>query len=135
MTMDAPDDYTLFAAAITAALTASAQTPIDGLEGMTSAVLVATMLGGSGGTSIAVVAQISIDGGTTWLDVARFDFLTTAATKWAALDFTKEKAIASYAALASEGVNNGIRGARMRAVVTSVGTYTNTTASLRLSAA
>ena len=135
MTMASPGDYTLFAAAITTALTASAQTPIEDLEGMTSAVLVATMLGGTGGTSIALVAQISIDGGTTWLDVARFDFLTTAATKWATLDFTKEKAVAAYAALASEGVNNSLRGAMMRAVVTSVGTYTNTTASLRVSVA
>ena len=41
------------------------------------------------------------------------------------------KAIASYVALSSEGVNDGLISDRLRAVISSVGIYTNTTLSIR----
>lgn len=129
--MDDPGDYTLYAQAITGALTAQAQTVIVDLDGMGAVTLVAEFLGGTGGTSVSAVVQTTLDGGTKWLDIARFDFTNTAATKWCNLQALAAKAIASYVALASEGVNDALLGDRLRAVITSVGTYTNTTLNLR----
>lgn len=131
--MDNPGVFTLAALGVTAALSAQAQTAIVDLDGMTAVTLEAELLGGSSGTSIALVAQTSFDGGTTWFDVARFDFLTTAAKKWCVIEGSAARAVASYAALAAEGVTNGLLGDRLRGVITSVGTYTNTTVSLRAS--
>lgn len=132
--MKNPGVYSLFASAITAALTAQAQTSIDDLAGMKSATLVAEMLGGGSGTSIDLVAQTTFDGGETWLDVARFTFANTAGKKYATLNASNAKGVTAYAALGSEGVNDGMLGDALRAVVTSVGAYVNTTASLRVHA-
>lgn len=130
--MDNPATYTLFAQAITAAITpAVAQTPIEDLDGMSSMTLIAEMLGGAGGTSISALVQVSADGGSTWLDVARFDWTNTASKKWCVLQGSAAKAIATYAALAGEGVNDGLISDRLRAVISSIGVFTNTTVSIR----
>ncbi len=125
--------YTLFAGAITTALTSEASDAIVDLDGMNAATLVAKLGYGSGGTSIAAVVQTSLNGGTTWLDVARFDFTTSSATKTANLSGLTAKGVAAYAALGSEGVTDGLLGDRLRAVITSVGTYVNTTLDIRAS--
>lgn len=132
--MDNPGNYTLFAGAITTALSAQVQTPIANLEGIQAALIVAELLGGTGGTSISGLVQTSFDGGTTWLDVARFDFTNAPGRKYATIAGLTAQAVTSYAALAAEGVNAGLLGNRWRAVPTSVGVYTNTTFSLRLEA-
>lgn len=130
--MDNPGTRTLFAQAITTAITpAVAQTPIEDLDGMAAVTLFAELLGATGGTSISALVQTSFDGGSVWLDVARFDFTTSAAKKWCVLQGDAAKAIASYAALSSEGVNDGLLSDRLRAVISSVGIYTNTTLSIR----
>jgi hypothetical protein len=121
--MNNPGAFTLFAGQITAALSAQAQTPIEDLEGMEALSLVARFVYGSGGTSIAVVVQTSLDGGTIWHDVARFDFTTSTATKYANLSGLTYKAVAALAALGSEGQNDGLLGPMFRAVITSVGVY------------
>lgn len=121
--MNAPGAYTLFAGQITAALSAQAQTPIEDLEGALSASLVARFLYGSGGTSVAALVQTTLDGGTIWYDIARFDFTTASATKYANLSGLTYKAAGAYAALGSEGQNDGLLGPMFRAVITSVGTY------------
>lgn len=131
--MDNPGIYTLASLAVTAALTASAQTAITKLDGMSAVTLEAELLYGSGGTSISVLVQSTFDAGTTWLDVGRFDFTTVAAKKWCVLQGLAAKAIATYAALASEGVNDGLLANQLRAVITSVGTYANTTVAVRAS--
>lgn len=123
--------YTLAALGITTALTSSAQTAIDDLDGATAVTLEAALAWGSGGTSIAAVVQTSFDGGTTWRDIARFDFTTASAVKVANLSGLLSKVVTAYAALASEGVFDGVLGDRLRAVITSVGTYVNTTLSVR----
>lgn len=115
--------YTLFAGQITAALSSQAQTAIEDLDGMLACNLVARFVYGSGGTSVAAVVQTSFDGGTTWMDIARFDFTTLNATKYANLSGLTYKAAAAYAALGSEGQNDGLLGPMVRAVITSVGTY------------
>ena len=71
-----PGNYVLAATAITAALTAEAMSAIEDLDGMNAVTLVASLAYGSGGTTCVATVQTSFDGGTTWLDVARFDFAT-----------------------------------------------------------
>ena len=131
--MENPGVYTLVALGLTVAQTAAAQTPVTSLDGLTAVTLEAELLGGSGGSTASLVAQTSFDGGSTWLDIARFDFTTSAAKKWAVIEGLAARAVAAYSALAAEGVNNGILGDRLRGVVTSTVTYTNTTVSLRAS--
>lgn len=121
--MTNPGDYVLFAGGITGALTAQAQTAIEDLEGMLAATIVAKMTYGSSGTTIVAVVQTSIDGGTTWYDVARFDFTTASATKYVNLSGLTAKGATAVTALGSEGVVDGLLGSRMRAVITSTGTY------------
>lgn len=130
--MNSPTSYTLFAGAISTALTAQAQTAITDLEGALAATIVVRLAYGSGGTSIAAVVQTSVDGGTNWLDVARLEFATASATKYANLSGLTAKANTSYSALSAEGVNDGILGPRFRAVLTTVGTYADTTFDVRL---
>lgn len=129
--MDNPGTYDLFVGSITAALSAAAQTAITDLDGMSTVSLEAEFLGGAGGTSCSGVVQTRFGAGN-WRDIARFDFTTAPATKHATL--TKgSKAVTVYSALASEGVYDGVLGDQLRALLTSVGTYTNTTLSLRAS--
>jgi len=118
-----PGKYELFVAAITAALSAQAQTAIEDLDGIEALSLVARFVYGSGGTSLAAVVQTSVDGGTIWHDIARFDFTTASATKYANLSGLTYKAAAALSALGSEGQNDGLLGPMFRAVITSVGVY------------
>jgi hypothetical protein len=131
--MDNADVYTLAALSVTTALSASAQTAIEDLDGITAVTLEAAFQYGSGGTSCAAVVQTTFDGGTTWRDIARFDFTTATATKHCNLEGLLSKAVTAYAALGSEGVYDGVLGDQLRAVVTSVGTYANTVLSVRAS--
>lgn len=129
--MDNPGTYALVALGITVPLAASAQASIANLDGMTALTLIATFGYGSAGTTASVTVQTSADGGTTWLDIARFDFTTASAKKVANLSGLLSKAVAAYAALASEGVFDGVLGTQLRAVVTTTGTYVNSTLDVR----
>lgn len=128
-----PDVYSLAALAITTALTDSAQTPIDGLEGMTAVTLEAVFSYGSGGTTCKAWVQTSFDGGTTWRDIAEFDFTTASRTAVANLSGLLSKAVTTHNALAAEGVVDGVLGDRLRVKVTSTGTYANTSLAVRAS--
>jgi len=128
--MKSPGIYTLSALGITTPLVAVVQTPTVNLDGMSAATIYAELLGATGGTSVSALVQSTMDGGVTWLDVARFDF-TAAAKKWCVLQGIAAKAVATYAALAAEGVNDGLLGNQFRAIISSVGTFSNTTLSLR----
>lgn len=128
-----PGVYTLASLGITAALSAQAQTAIEDLDGMSSVTIEASFAYGSGGTTCIAVVQTSFDDGTTWRDIARFEFATASAVKHANLQANGAKAIAAYAALASETVLDGVLGDRLRCVVTSTGTYANSTLAVRAS--
>jgi hypothetical protein len=132
--MDNPGVSVLAAAAVTVPLTAQAFSPIDDLDGIQAANLLCEMTGGTAGTSIDVLAQTSFDDGTTWLDVAHFTFNNTGSKKYVVLNALASKAVTAYSALGAEGVNDGLLGDMMQAVITTVGTYTNTTIALRLHA-
>lgn len=129
--MDSPGTYDLSVFSLTAALSAQAQTAITDLQGMSDVTLEFELAYGSGGASIGAVVQTSLDGGTTWRDIARADFTTASAVKHCNLNGELSKAMTAYAVLDSEGVNDGILGDRLRAVITSVGTYVNTTLAVR----
>jgi hypothetical protein len=100
---------------------------VDRLHGLSALTLYAVMTYGSGGTTARVVIETSLDQGNTWVEIARFEFTTADAKKFAHLSSDEKVAVASYAALDSEGVNNGLLGDRLRAKVTSTGTYAGST--------
>ncbi len=125
--------YTLASTSITTALTSSAQTAITDLGGAQAVTVTAAFSYGSAGTTAVVVIQTSLDGGTTWYDVANFAFTTASATKYVNLSGFTAKAVTSYSALTSDTVNDGLIGDRLRAVITTTGTYANTTLSVRAS--
>lgn len=142
--MDAPGIYDLGDEAITAALTNSvitegvsannvAQAFKDRLEGMTAVTLFCEFIYGAGaGTTCAVIIQTSINQGDDWIDIARFDFTTANRSVVCNLSGLLSKAVTAFAALSSEGVNDGILGDRLRAKVTSTGAYSgNTSVSVR----
>jgi len=126
-----PGRYDLYVQAITAALTAQVQPSIDDLDGMLAATITAEVIGFTGGSSISAVVRTSLDGGTVWFDVARFDF-SGAGKKYANLSGLTAKGITAYAALNAEGVNDGLLGPMWGTVITSVGTFTNTNLAVRL---
>ena len=128
-----PDVYTLASLGITTALTDSAQTAIEDLDGMTAVTIEASFSYGSGGTTCKAWVQTSFDGGTTWRDIAEFDFTTATRVAVANLSGLLSKAVTAYAALTSEGVTDGVLGDRLRVKVTSTGTYVNTTLAVRAS--
>jgi hypothetical protein len=131
--MNLPGVYTLANLSPTTALTASAQTATVKLDGITAVTLEAAYQYGSGGASASVLVQTSFDGGTTWRDIARFDFTNVPATKHCNLEGLLSKAVTAYAALAAEGVYDGVLGNYLRAVITTVGVNANTTLSVRAS--
>jgi hypothetical protein len=86
---------------------------------------------GSGGTSADAYIQTSLDGGTTWIDLAECNLLLASARKGynvsgltggtAALAFT-DGALTANTALAQ-----GVMGNRWRVKIVSAGTYTGNT--------
>lgn len=133
--MDNPGPYTLAALTILAPLTAVELTPITDLAGMLGLSLEAAWSGGTGGTSVSALVQTSFDGGTTWRDIARFDFVTSADVKQANLSGLLSKAVGDYSPLSANSVNDGILGDQLQAVITSVGTFTGTGGTLTVRAA
>lgn len=141
--MDNPGIYNLGSADITtavigsvitsgAAASGAAQAQIDRLGGMAGVSLQAKFVYGSGGTACIVWVQTSLDQGVNWIDVARFDFATANAVKLANISAVPALAPAAQAALSAEGKLDGILGDRLRAVITTTGTYAgNTSISLR----
>lgn len=141
--MDNPGIFNLGDRAITTALTdevittgvavsGASQEQIDRLAGMSSVSLHASFVYGSGGTTCAVIVQTSLDQGASWIDVARFDFTTANAKKVANIVASGAVAPGAVSALSVEGKLDGILGDRLRAKVTSTGTYGgNTSVSVR----
>lgn len=130
--MDNPGDYVLASLAVsTAIVTAQAQTAITGLEGMRELTLEAELLGGTGGSTFTAIVRSRIGSGGILREIARFDF-TTAAAKSCTL--TKGQAsIAALSALSANLVLQNFLGTELDCIVSSSGTYTNTTFVLRAS--
>lgn len=110
---------------ITAGVSAggAAQAFIDRLEGMAAATVFADFDYGSGGATCVVVVETSIDQGDNWIEVARLDFATADDKKTVCITAAQPALPSSVQALSSEGVVDGVLGDRLRAKVTSTGTY------------
>lgn len=130
--MSARTRATLYSATITTAISAVAQTPVIGLVAAKALAIQAKFHRGGSGTTVDVWIQTSLDGGATWFDIANFSFTTSSATKLSvvtvnpATPFTPGTAPGS-GALAANTVVDGIIGDRLRALVTTTGTYTTAT--------
>jgi len=136
--------YNLGDSAVTAAVTAQvitsgvssqgvAQAFISKLEGSSAATIQANFTYGSGGTTLKVDIETSLDQGTTWVPICRFAFTTASAEKVANVSGMTPK-IAAYTpvTLSDDVCVDGILGDRVRAKVTSTGTYAgNTSISVR----
>ncbi|MCA0032758.1 hypothetical protein [Mesorhizobium sp. B263B2A] len=109
-----------------------AQSLIDGLDWMAAVTIYASLIYGSGGTTVSAIVQTSIDQGANWIDVARFDFTTANASKVVNLSGLLSKAVSAVSALGSEGVFDGVLGDRLRCKLTTTGVYSgNTSVSIR----
>jgi hypothetical protein len=83
---------------------------------------------GSGGTSLNVSVQTSLDGGGTWCDAVNFTFATAVLRQVASVASTKIAAAdavvtATDGTLVANTVNDGIFGPLWRVRYSSVGTY------------
>lgn len=127
--MIAPGPYSLGDITITTAGTQTA-TAVEDLEGMLAAVVQVRLAYGSGGTTIKVYLQTSIDGGTTWCDIACVALTTSSATRvlnFSALTPKTTAATPTDGALTDDTTVDGILGDRLRVKVVSVGTYAGST--------
>ncbi len=128
--MNSPGVYRLAGLQITSPKSLALLTPITGLSGMKSVSLECNFQWGSAGATCSLICATSFDGGTSWRHLARFDFTTAAAVKYANLQTETSKAITAYSDLAVEGVNDQILGDQLAAFIVSTGSYVNTTANL-----
>ncbi len=116
--------------AITTAISAVVQNTFSGLHGMKSLVVEANFTYGSGGTTVKVWIQTSLDGESTWIDVINFAFTTASGRKISTVDIgaAATAIVPTDAALADNSIVDGILGDRLRAKVTTTGTYGGSTA-------
>lgn len=103
---------------------------ITGLDGMLSLSLQAALLYGSGGTSVTVYFQTSLDQGQTPIDICALQFTTLSSTQAVNLSGLTPKTTPltpSQEALAAGSCVDGLLGDRVRAVVVVAGTYGSST--------
>ena len=114
----------------------NAQAYIDGLEGMLAASLSVNFTYGSGGTSLKVIIETSLDQGTTWIEVWRAAFATASEQNVVNLSgLTPKTTPNTPAALSDDTCLDGMFGDRWRARILAVGTYAgNTSLSIRMNA-
>ena len=97
---------------------------LDRLEGMLGATISANFTyGSSGGTSIKVIIETTINQGVTWIEVARLAFTTSSAEKVVNLVNAALATAHAPAALSDDATKDGILGDRFRAKILTVGTY------------
>lgn len=134
--MNNPGDYSLADLAITSALASVAQTPIQNLEGILAATILARFAYGTGGTTAKAWVQTTLDDGQTWIDIACFAFTTASGVKVINLSGLTPVTTAitpSDGAMADNTVQDGILGSAMRVKVATTGTYANTIISVKVS--
>lgn len=114
--------------------TGAARAYLDGLDGMLAATIEANFSYGSGGTSLKVMIETSLDQGTTWTEVARLAFTTASAQKVVNLSgLTPVTTVYAPAALSDDAVKDGVFGPRWRARILTVGVYAgNSSLSVRM---
>lgn len=86
---------------------------------------------GAGGTAVDAYLQTSLDGGTTWVDIAQFHFTTTTARavfNLSSLTPVTTQYAPTDGSLASNTAKDGILGQMFQVKLASTGTYTGATA-------
>ena len=132
-----PGDYSLCDLAITTALNAVAQTPMQNLEGMLAATIEARLACGSGGTSAKAYVQVTLDGGA---DMDRRGLLRlrhgerNEVINLRGLTPKLTPLTPSDGAFADDTFVDGVLGSAMRVKLVTTGTYSNTVLSVKLSA-
>lgn len=112
------------ATTITTAVTGTTTAAISSLYDVSSLVLQAKFVYGSGGTTAKFWVQTSFDRGTTWCDVVSFAFTTATATKVGGVVSVSITPVApTDGSLADNTVNNGFLGTAFRVKYTTTGTY------------
>lgn len=107
---------------------------IPGLEGMMAATLQANWNYGSGGTSLKVMWETSLDQGATWIEVCRMAVATASEENIVNLSgLTPKTTVVTPSALSDDSCLDGVFGDRWRARIIAVGTFAgNTSLSLRM---
>lgn len=100
--------------------------PVNLAPGTASLGVLSKFVRAGGGTSTKVFLQTSLDGGTTWIDVAQHAFLTTTASKVTGVKTAIARAVATPTdgTLADDTVLDGLIGDRVRVKYIVAGTYT-----------
>ncbi|MDP2410359.1 MAG: hypothetical protein Q8M26_08740 [Pseudolabrys sp.] len=89
---------------------------IDGLDGMLGAAISANFVYGSGGDTVKVIVETSMNQGATWIEVARLAFAQVSAEKTVNLSgLTPVTTVYAPAALSDDTVKDGLLGPRWRA--------------------
>jgi hypothetical protein len=114
----------------------ASQAYLSGLGDIAAACLQVNFNYGSGGTSVKITIETTLDQGVTWIEVARLAFTTTSAEKLVNLSaLTPKVAAYSAVALSDDTAVDGILGDRWRAKKIVLGTYAgNTSVSVRMQA-
>jgi len=132
------ESFTLVDVSIAGAVTAVVATPVS-MPGslapwgekpsIQTLLLYATFLYGAAGTTVKAWVQTSMDGGTTWMDIANFAFTTAAAVRAYNLTAAAVTSIATpvEGTLADNTSVNGFLGGMYRVKYTTTGTYTGAT--------
>ena len=122
---------TLLSATITTALTADVTAPaLVNLDNYGAVALQCNFTYGAGGTNAKFWVQSSIDGGTTWHDVACF--AATTASKKRLYNLSNRTAVSTIATptdgtLADDTSVDGLLGDRLRIKTATTGTYSGST--------
>lgn len=120
---------TLMANTVLAAAVANVEgTAIEGLAGARYLALEAKFARDGGGTTCKVWVQTSLDGGTTWFDIACFAFTTSTANKLHVVRMDPATPMTAASVPASATLTDDtvlqIIGDRIRTLHTTTGTYT-----------
>jgi hypothetical protein len=125
-----PTTLALMSETVTTAQTASTKTSIAGLARTKSVTLECIFTYGSGGTSAKVWVQTSLDGGSTWVDIASFAHTTSSVSRaytLSALTPLTTIYTVTDGTLADNTCKDGLIGDQLRVKFTSVGTYAGAT--------
>jgi hypothetical protein len=120
---------TLRSSTITTAVTGDVTSAVAALGRVEALTLFATFTYGSGGTTAKAWVQTTLDGGTTWVDIASFAFTTSTASRAYTLTAAAVTSIAtpSDGTLADNTAVNGLLGEQYRVKLTTTGTYAGST--------
>ncbi len=118
--------------AITTAISAVVSGEVSGLYGMKELSVEANLTYGSGGTTVKVWIQTSLDAGSNWIDVMSFAFTTSSLRKihtvvMPAVVATRTNVTPTDGSLADNTILDGVLGDRLQAKITTTGTYAGST--------